>query len=239
MSQWNKHAQAYKQGFLTRTHVLWPNISNLVSYWAGQRLLDIGCGNGEYAAHFVQNGARRVVGIDSSSEQIAIAQKTFAGLEEVYGQRLQYVHSSLQDFEYDGTFDVLLANMVLCNVPNLQQMDLFLQAITRHSHAGSRFCFSNVAEAYQRSGSWVGIIHNYPDQKVPGVAFQVTLFRADGSFIGPFTNYYWPFELLKELLEHYGWQLEGIGQLTPVALPNHPLPSGEWAIYELYTFRRQ
>ena len=67
----------------------------------GQRVLDVGCGNGELAL-MLGRGGRSVVGIDPSKECIAEA-RVRAG-----GERVRFACASFDDYDADGRFDAIV-----------------------------------------------------------------------------------------------------------------------------------
>lgn len=76
----------------------------------GKKILDFGCGNGIYSKKLIQEGAKKVVGIDNSSSMIQIA-------------KAKYSDSNIEYFKQDGaklslpknSFDLVFASFVLQN----------------------------------------------------------------------------------------------------------------------------
>lgn len=71
---------------------------------AGERILDIGCGTGHLANEIAERGAH-VVGIDSSSEMIEAARKSYPNLT--------FQVADAQDFSFTEPFDALFSNAAL------------------------------------------------------------------------------------------------------------------------------
>jgi ubiquinone/menaquinone biosynthesis C-methylase UbiE len=91
-----------------------PVVDELLGHVSGKHVLDAGCGGGAFSRKLAALGAI-VTGIDGSTEMIAIA--------EGYPVRpnLQYRVADLTEklpFP-DGHFDVVLANMVLMDIPRI------------------------------------------------------------------------------------------------------------------------
>jgi SAM-dependent methyltransferase len=76
---------------------------------AGKRVLDLGCGHGWFAGALHERGAE-VVGIDGSEQLLAIARREHPNVD------FRFV--DLND-GIEGTFDVVVALMVLMDVPDL------------------------------------------------------------------------------------------------------------------------
>src|SRR5580704_671084 len=70
----------------------------------GERILDVGCGTGQLTADITQFGAE-VVGIDSSPEMIATAQKNFP--------QVRFEVADATALTYADEFDVVISNAAL------------------------------------------------------------------------------------------------------------------------------
>src|SRR3977135_1968824 len=77
-------------------------VVDLLAPKPGERILDLGCGDGELTVKLVEHGCN-VVGIDSSREQIAGAKKLGLDVRVMDGERL----------EFSSEFDAVFSNAVL------------------------------------------------------------------------------------------------------------------------------
>jgi SAM-dependent methyltransferase len=77
----------------------------------GRSVLDIGCGTGHLATLFQAKGAARMVGIEPSSRNVAIARRDHPTLE--------VIESTLERAELERRFDVAVAVMSFEHVPVL------------------------------------------------------------------------------------------------------------------------
>jgi trans-aconitate methyltransferase len=91
----------------------------------GQRILDLGCGDGVLTAKLVRHGCD-VVGIDSSREQIAAALKLGLNARVMDGERL----------EFSSEFDAVFSNAVL---HWLRNADAVIAGVRRALVPGGRF----------------------------------------------------------------------------------------------------
>ena len=76
--------------------------------YRNKRVLDMGCGTGEYSFWYVKNGAGEVVGIDLSDGSLAIAQerKKEGNFENVYFHKMDILNCDLPDNYFDYSFSV-------------------------------------------------------------------------------------------------------------------------------------
>jgi len=91
-------------------HYVWPAVRPLVPDVERARLLDAGCGVGDYTERFLDDGAT-VVGVDASAEALAVARDRF-------GDRAEFLHANLTAplALADDSFDVVFCNLVLDHI---------------------------------------------------------------------------------------------------------------------------
>lgn len=71
---------------------------------SGRSVLDVGCGTGRYSLEYIKRGARRVVGIDVSSNMVDTCKRRAA--EEKAEDRTLFLLTDLLDYKTEETFDV-------------------------------------------------------------------------------------------------------------------------------------
>ncbi|ADK86431.1 Methyltransferase type 11 [Desulfarculus baarsii DSM 2075] len=76
--------------------------------YQGKKVLDMGCGTGEYALWYAQNGAAEVTGIDLSDGSLALAEKRRqeAGLDNARFQKMDILNCELPDNYFDYSYSV-------------------------------------------------------------------------------------------------------------------------------------
>lgn len=94
MDHWNPDAYASKAGFVAR---LGGGVLDLLDPHAGERVLDLGCGDGALTQKLVDRGCS-VVAVDSSAEMVAAAKARGLDARVVDGQALDF-HA-----EFDAVF---------------------------------------------------------------------------------------------------------------------------------------
>ncbi len=99
----------------------------------GQRVLDVGCGDGRHLASFLSHGASSVTGVDVSPAMIERATVRFAGA--ALPVELHVADVRLLPFD-NGAFDVVSSNYVLQHLPAVA---LAMQEIARVLRVGGWF----------------------------------------------------------------------------------------------------
>lgn len=85
-----------------------PALLSLLPDLAGKTVLDLGCGFGEHCLHFIQTGAKKVVGIDISKKMLNIA------MTENSNPNITYLNMPMENIsELDEKFDVVVSSLAL------------------------------------------------------------------------------------------------------------------------------
>ena len=89
-----------------------PIAQNLRSLVVGKRVLDVGCGVGDWCSLVAQYGAKTVDGFDIQEEMVELAKQTTSHLDMVHIQV-----GDAADMPYDdASFDVAISLFVTCNL---------------------------------------------------------------------------------------------------------------------------
>ena len=108
---WNNAAQSYSEFESTSRYSLFCRkfIANHFSNIHNAKLLDAGCGNGEYVHMLAQNGGI-VIGCDASAEMLNIAR-------EKYPSYTYDIVNLMGKMPYENeTFDIVLCHLVLMDI---------------------------------------------------------------------------------------------------------------------------
>lgn len=135
IEDWNRNAASYTQfagpdDFINRQfkRELWQSLGDV----RGVRILDLGCGAGWLSQQLHEAGAE-VLGIDGSSELLQAARTCYPDIEFLQ-------HDLSLGFPPLGrTFERIVANMVLMDIPDLT---LLMQSIREALRPGSKFIFT-------------------------------------------------------------------------------------------------
>jgi SAM-dependent methyltransferase len=184
-------AQQYKDSKTLpfRTFIEAYTLFRLLGPLAGQKVLDLACGEGFYTRKLKQGGAAYVLGLDISPGMIALAEAEEARAPLGCTYRVADVTSvgHLDDF------DVVVAAYLLNYARTKDELLAFCRAIHANLKPGGRFVGfnDNVANAPARYGSYVryGFIKASPPGRTEGDPITYTLFNPDGTTFH-FDNYY-------------------------------------------------
>ncbi len=134
-TSWGKEAEWYsdhlKDSDTYHTKVILPNVLRLIESKSGQRVLEIGCGEGFFAREIAQKGST-VTACDISPELIALAEKQ--------GGNVTYRVSPAQSISWasQNEFDVVLAVLTL---QNMEHLDVVMKEVARVMKKDGRFIF--------------------------------------------------------------------------------------------------
>jgi SAM-dependent methyltransferase len=110
---------------ITYHHILVPSVLGLMPREPVAAALDAGCGIG-YLTNLLTDHSARVVGVDASAESIDIARAHF-------GKRAEFIQETLESHsaKNTGAYDMVVANMVLMDVPDLHVFVSALHLVLR------------------------------------------------------------------------------------------------------------
>jgi ubiquinone/menaquinone biosynthesis C-methylase UbiE len=147
--QWEANAAEYTtlvdgRGTPHHRKILNPCVEQLLGDVTGKRLLDAGCGEGYLSEYYAQQGAD-VVGVDISEKMIAICEKRSKR------QNLAYFVGDVCNLHLfqESSFDLVLCNLVLLNVPCYERA---LQEFYRILRYNGLLVFSVVHPAFNVFG---------------------------------------------------------------------------------------
>ena len=112
-----------------------------------KNILDLGCGSGYFCRLYKTLGAKRVVGLDISENQIELAEKE--ELQNPLG--IEYrVKDVTEHLEFESEFDVITAIFLLNYIENKDNIAKIAQNISRSLRdGGGHFCSNNSKSRHQ------------------------------------------------------------------------------------------
>jgi len=119
--------EKYKKAPLVHPFVVFPALYEALGDINNKRILDLGCGSGDFSYSLIERGAN-VVGIDPSEKWIDICEKEYASVKNL--EFFVAEGSNLSQFS-DNSFDFVVMNMVLLNIPVLDKVEKIFQEASR------------------------------------------------------------------------------------------------------------
>lgn len=150
---WNRNAAFWDdrmgEGNDFHLQLVRPAMERLLGIRAGERVLDVGCGNGLFARRLADLGAQ-VVAVDVSEAMIDRAKA-----RGDRGGRISYrVADATREADLgmpaDGLFDAALAAMVLMDMPAIAPL---ARALARLLRPGGRFVFAIAHPCFHTTGT--------------------------------------------------------------------------------------
>lgn len=146
---WERHARWWQEGFTEGADVEYTEqlLPLAARHLAGaDRVLDVGCGEGQIARLVAGTGAATVVGVDASSAQIAEAQRRGGGAAYARATALALPART-------AAFDAVVSCLVLEHIADL---DGALDEVARVLRSGGRFVLFLNHPLFQTPGSgWI------------------------------------------------------------------------------------
>ena len=138
-------------GGFAKRHLINPSIFRLLGDIEHKRILDAGCGQG-YLSRLMANRGADVVGVEPASPLFNYARKR----EDELRQGVRYVQADLAAMPDLGTFDAVVASMVLCAIPDWRPA---MRACAEALRPGGLFvftlnhpCFEMLAPTWAKAG---------------------------------------------------------------------------------------
>ncbi len=147
-TSWNKSAKWYNEllsneGTYQKDLIL-PNLLRLVSPKPGEKILDLGCGQGFFCREFDKSGAK-ITGVDNSSKLIEIAKKNSS-------KSVNYFVGSADNLTFiKETFDKII---LVLSLQNMEKADLVIK---------------ECAKKIKKGGSMY-LVLNHPCFRIPGAS---------------------------------------------------------------------
>ena len=133
LEQTRQNYDSFAESFSRTRDYVWPEFKKLIGGYAksGDKVLDIGCGNGRLYPLFQEIGAD-YVGADNSKNLIGIAQNKFSTGKFIVGDALGLPFA-------DGSFDAVVSLAVVHHIPSREYRQKFFQEAARVLKPGGYF----------------------------------------------------------------------------------------------------
>jgi ubiquinone/menaquinone biosynthesis C-methylase UbiE len=136
---WDEHMQA---GVTWQGHLIQPSVERLLRLQPGERVLDIACGNGEFARRMSELGAQ-VLAVDFSEGMLQRARAYGGDVEYRYADALDMM--ALLELGEPVSFDAVVSNMAIMDMESIEPM---VVASSQLLKPAGRFVFSTLHPAF-------------------------------------------------------------------------------------------
>lgn len=163
----------------------------------GARVLDLGCGNGQFTEHLALLGAESI-GVDRSEHFIQIAKSRYD-----HARFFRKDGSRLHGFP-DNWFDIIILANVLPNIPSSKKIEKILKECVRVLKESGRLILSVVNPDSVRNYSdlirKITVSGSQSTEELkPGTIYQSSYRLSDGTWIS-FSDSHWPRWFIRDAL---------------------------------------
>lgn len=188
-----------------------PALFSLLPTLNNKTVLDLGCGYGEHCIHFVEEGAKRVVGIDISQKMLAIAKA------EKAHQNISYLNMAMEDIgELQERFDIIVSSLAFHYVEDFKAL---IKNIYRLLNDGGVLAFSQehpINTCFSDGSRWT------KDENGKKLFANISNYSVDGErestwFVERVKKYHRTFSTIINTLIEAGFQIDKL--IEPVPTP--------------------
>jgi ubiquinone/menaquinone biosynthesis C-methylase UbiE len=225
---WDERMEA---GTTWQRHLIQPSVERLLRLEPGERVLEIACGNGEFARRMSELGGQ-VLAVDFSERMLDRAR--------AHGGEVDYRHTDAMDeaailaLGEPGTFDAVVSNMSIMDMESIEPM---VSASSRLLAPAGRFVFSTLHPAFN-SGNVRPMVEFYMEGRGTEI-YSVKVSSYSRTFVGkgvaipsqPVEQWYFHrplWKILEPFFDH-GFALDGLEE--PLLSPDHGKPGTPGYVY--------
>lgn len=192
LNDYNKISGSYQQTDVKpdKQFSTLPTILKIAGNFENKIILDLGCGSGFFSNEFAHNGAKKVIGIDNSIEQINLAKKN--PLENT-----EYILADIFEDKLPMA-DIVLAPYVVNYATDIEQLAKLFQSICDSLNAnGKLIIVVDLPEG--KDMKKFGAIKNVLGEKTDGAKIEIKLFNNEEFICSLNAVYFSPSTLEKTL----------------------------------------
>jgi ubiquinone/menaquinone biosynthesis C-methylase UbiE len=205
MDNYNVIAENYnasEQDAITLWQLGYPVVIELLGNVSSKTILDYGCGTGTFS-RFLHSKDAIVTGVDVSDNMIEVARNN--SNNSINYQKI----SDRLDIFADHTFDLAVANFVLCTIPSRNQIISVLKEIFHVLKKGGTFVIMNSNWDRSNGKDFISFKLNYCENLVSGQPVTAVITSEPPI---PLHDFFWPIEDYLEMLKECGFTLQSLRQ---------------------------
>lgn len=225
---WDEHVEA---GKTWQRHLIQPAVERMLQLEPGEHVLEIACGNGEFARRIAELGGS-VLATDFSAAMLERARSHGGDVEY---QLVDATHEEeLLAFGEPGSFDAVVSNMAIMDMESIEPM---AAAASRLLKPAGRFVFSTLHPAFNSGDARPTVEIDVEGSTAEIYSVKVSSYgrSSTGKGIGipgqPVEQWYFHrplWMILKPFFDH-GFALEGLEE--PLLGPDHGKPGTPMYVY--------
>jgi ubiquinone/menaquinone biosynthesis C-methylase UbiE len=224
---WDERMQA---GATWQRHLIQPAVERLLRLAAGERVLEIACGNGEFARQMSMLGGH-VLATDFSEGMLERA-RSHGGAVEYRSADATHAEELLALGD-PGSFDAVVSNMAIMDMESIEPM---VAASSELLKPAGRFVFSTLHPAFN-SGDARPTVELDPEGSSTGYSVKVSSYSRATTTKGvglpgqPVEQWYFhrPLWMILEPFFEQGFALDGLEE--PLVGPDHGAPGTPMHVY--------
>lgn len=210
MTSWDKYAEDYFKVDGIEPELTHPAVSSLLGDINRKRLLDFGCGFGDYTRILKDAGAD-VTGIDTSIKMLEKARKDNPDIE--------FIHIKECEMPFkENSFGFVVSNFVLIVIDSKEKLQDIVDGIFRVIKPGGRFIFTIPHPCFLDKDHFTvrNIFDEEFDYNRVGYNYSLMLKNSDGSEIriGEYTDYHYRIQDYLDVLMRAGFSISDFIELS-------------------------
>lgn len=210
-----EYLEKYKIKPLSHPYINFPTFLERLGNIKGKKILDLGCGSGDFSSELAEKGAD-VIGVDISEDWIKHCEKDH---KEVSNLKFQKCDSSDLNYFDDSSFDAVVMNMVFLNHKSQEIFEKTFYEVSRVLKKGGSFLFTDLHPICIMAPEGATEKHGYPEgfsYFSDGTKYTSTVKLSDGSSSIDFVDMHWTLETYSRVINDSGMFIFRIIEPKPV-----------------------
>ena len=195
-----------------------PALFSLLPTLKEKTVLDLGCGYGEHCVHYIEEGAKRVVGVDISRKMLAVAESQNSR------PGITYLNMPMENIgELQEDFDIIVSSLAFHYVEDFKALTA---SINRRLNNNGVLVFSQehpMTTCFTTGSRWT------KDENGKKIYANISNYSADGErsstwFVDNVKKYHRTFSTIINTLTETGFRIDRLIEPVPTAemLKEHP-----------------
>ncbi|MCH7568214.1 MAG: class I SAM-dependent methyltransferase [Nanoarchaeota archaeon] len=228
-----EYNKKYKKALISQSHVVFPAILSELGEINGKRVLDLGCGSGDFSSMLSGKGAK-VDGADISDTWIEMAKE-----DHKEDPNLNFFVADSSDINMigDNQYDVVIMNMVFLNISSKEKVEKTFEEVSRILKLGGDFIFTDLHPLCKMTPDTLTghqeLLEGFSYFK-DGSNFKSKVKPLDNPSSIDFFNKHWTIETYTKLINDFGMHIYRI--IEPFPIEDAPEMYNDYKVPEYIIF---